>query len=445
MALQKVGWPADTVRHQRIDRPHGESTGPIKNKVDDLQICGGPKAFADPLHVGQPNIVNVGAVFARLEDIFQRAWLTNNGQYVQQFESMIAKRIGVRNCVATCNGTLALQLAIRALDLSGEVIVPSFTFLATAHALAWQNIKPVFADIDPRSGTIDPDSVQKLITPQTTGILGVHLWGNPCPWQDLQEIAERFDLKLLYDACHAFGCEFDGVPIGNFGDAEVFSFHATKFVHAAEGGAVVTNDDALAKTLREMRNFGFSNEGVNLVGTNAKMTEVSAAIGISTLESIEQIVEKNRANRLAYESTLDSIPHISVKPIPSRVTSNCQYIVVEVADECPLTRDELLSVLHTENVLAKRYFHPGCHRLPAYRDLYPNLVLPMTDRASRQVLVLPTGVAIGPMEIGMIGSIIRTAICNASRVQEKITVSDAVASTQPGPVISTIGTPLSTA
>ena len=423
--------------------PHRMVNGRIKKTVDDLLICGGPKAFAKPLHVGQPNIVNLDSVFERLKDIFQRAWLTNNGQYVQQFESLIAKQIGVRNCVAVCNGTVALQLAIRALGMTGEVIVPSFTFVGTAHALAWQNIKPVFADIEPTSWTIDPESIRKLITPRTTGIIGVHLWGNPCQTEELRKIADDHNLKLLYDACHAFGCKANGVSIGNLGDAEVFSFHATKFVHAAEGGAITTNDDNLAERLREIRNFGFSNAGVNLIGTNAKMTEVSAAIGISTLECIDEIVENNRRNRSEYESVLKSLPNVFVKEIPNHTTPNCQYIVVEVGDDSSLTRDELLGVLQSENVLARKYFHPGCHRLPAYRELYPDLSLPITDRVSRQVLVLPTGMAIGRYEIRMIGSIIATAIQNAIAVRKRIAASSSTAGFRPLP--SAVVTPLPTA
>ena len=180
-----------------------------------------------------------------------------------------------------CNATVALEIAIRAMGMSGEVIVPSFTFVATAHALQWQEITPVFCDIDPRTHNLDPNRIEEMITPRTTGIIGVHVWGRPCAVDALAEIAQRRHLKLLFDAAHAFGCSYQGQMIGNFGDAEVFSFHATKFFNTFEGGAVVTNDDELAAKMRLMKNFGFHGyDNVIYVGTNGKMSEVSAAMGL---------------------------------------------------------------------------------------------------------------------------------------------------------------------
>ena len=224
----------------------------------DLAINGAPPAFAEPLHVGRPNLGDRESLLRYTAEIYDRRWLTNNGPLVQELEARIAQRLGVRHCVAMCNGTIALEIAIRALGLEGEVIVPSWTFVATAHALHWQAITPVFADIDPTTHNLDPVAVRRMITPRTTGIIGVHLWGRPAPVAELQQIADEHGLQLLFDAAHAFDCSHQGRRIGAFGRCEVLSFHATKVFNTFEGGAVVTDDDALADAMRLMRNFGFS-------------------------------------------------------------------------------------------------------------------------------------------------------------------------------------------
>ena len=204
----------------------------------DLAINGAPPAFAEPLHVGRPHIGVRDAFLARIGEMLDNQWLTNNGPLVQQFEQRIAARLGTRHCIAMCNSTIALEIAIRALGLSGEVIVPSWTFVATAHALYWQGITPVFADIDPATHNLDPDAVRRMITPRTTGIIGLHLWGRAAPVEALQDIAEEHGLKLMLDAAHAFGSSYKGQSIGRFGACEVFSFHATKAFNTMEGGAV---------------------------------------------------------------------------------------------------------------------------------------------------------------------------------------------------------------
>src|SRR5919106_700945 len=248
-----------------------------KQCIGDLAIFGGPPAFASELHVGRPNIGDRLRFLERINTILDTKSLTNNGPYVREFEERIAELLGVRNRIAMCNATIALETTIRALGLGGEVIVPSFTFIATAHALQWQKITPVFCDIDPRTHTIDPVLVEEMITPRTTGIVGVHLWGRSCDISALEDIARQRNLKLLFDAAHAFHCSYRGQMIGRFGNAEVFSFHATKFANSFEGGAVVTNDDDLARTIRRMQNFGFAGyDKVVCVGTNGKMPEVSA-------------------------------------------------------------------------------------------------------------------------------------------------------------------------
>src|SRR6266542_2362351 len=204
-------------------------------ETEKLAILGGEAAFKEKLYVGRPNIGNRESLHARINDMLDRRWLTNNGPYVQEFERRIEKLLGVKHCIAMCNATIALEITIRALGLTGEVIVPPFTFIATAHALQWQEITPVFCDIDPLTHTIDPAQIEKMITPRTSGIIAVHLWGRGCDVGALSKIAREHNLKLLFDAAHAFSCSYHGQMIGNFGEAEVFSFHATKFFNTFEG------------------------------------------------------------------------------------------------------------------------------------------------------------------------------------------------------------------
>ncbi|EBM0725641.1 dTDP-4-dehydro-6-deoxyglucose aminotransferase, partial [Salmonella enterica subsp. enterica serovar Senftenberg] len=211
-------------------------------------------------------------------------WLSNDGPLVRDFEEQVAQRVGVRHCIAMCNGTIALEIAIRAAGMHGEVIVPSYTFVATAHALSWQGLTPVFADINEVTHQIDPDAVERMITPKTSGIIGVHLWGRAAPVKALEELSSSRGLELIFDAAHAFDCAFEGQRVGTFGRAEVLSFHATKFFNTIEGGAILTDDDDFADQARYMRNFGFAGlDTVVSTGTNGKMTEICAAMGLTNL------------------------------------------------------------------------------------------------------------------------------------------------------------------
>jgi dTDP-4-amino-4,6-dideoxygalactose transaminase len=369
----------------------------------------------EQLHVGRPNLGDRATLLRRMEAVLDSHWLTNGGPYVLELERRIQDFVGVRHCIAICNATVALEIAARALDLHGEVIVPSFTFIATAHALQWLGITPVFADIDRISYTMDPVSVEAAITPRTTGIVGVHVFGRPCNVEALTEIAHRHGLKLLFDAAHAFGCSHRGSMIGGFGDAEVFSFHATKFVNSLEGGAVVTDDDALADRVRLMRNFGFTSyDQVDEIGVNGKMNEISAAVGLTNLESVDAFVAANRANHEGYVAGLSGIPGVSLLRFDGAEKGNYQYVVIEVDEALAgISRDGLQQRLWEQNVLARRYFHPGCHRQEPYRSLATSVLrLPVTEAVSERVLALPTGAAIGREEVSAICGIIRSAIGN---------------------------------
>ncbi|KAF1695329.1 dTDP-4-dehydro-6-deoxyglucose aminotransferase [Pseudoxanthomonas koreensis] len=379
------------------------------NTTADLAIHGAPPAFTEPLHVGRPNIGNRDEFMQLAGEMFDRRWLSNSGPLVLEFERRVAEHLGVKHCVAMCNGTIALEIAIRALGMTGEVIVPSYTFIATAHALHWQGITPVFADIDPRTHNLNPDAVRSMITPRTTGIIGVHLWGRAAPVEALQSIADEHGLQLMFDAAHAFGCSHAGQRIGNFGRAEVLSFHATKFFNTFEGGAVVTNDDELAETMRLMRNFGFAGfDNVIHPGTNGKMIEVCAAMGLTNLDYMDTVIEANRRNYHAYREALAGLPGLSLVTFDKDELNNYQYVILEVDDDCPASRDQLVAALHAENVLARKYFWPGCHRMKPYRDLFPHagLVLENTEKVANRVIVLPTGTTLSVQDIGVVAAII---------------------------------------
>lgn len=382
----------------------------------DLALNGAPPLFSTPLHVGRPNIGSKDAFLKMVNEMFERNWLTNNGPLVLELEASIAKRLGARHCIAICNGTVALEIAIRALGLSGEVIVPSYTFVATAHALHWQGITPVFADIDPDTHNLDPAAVERMITPRTSGIIGVHLWGRPAPVDALASIAEQHGLELLYDAAHAFGCTHNGTYVGNFGRAEVLSFHATKFFNTFEGGAVITNDDALAEQMRLMRNFGFAGyDNVVHPGTNGKMTEVCAAMGLANLSVIDETVDGNRRTHEAYRDAFGRVGGASIRELVDGEKHNYQYIVLELSGNATAQRDNIIDALHAENILARKYFWPGAHRMAPYRDLYPHagLMLPSTDVVSRRVIVLPGGPSITPETVRAIRDVVTVVLAAA--------------------------------
>lgn len=371
-------------------------------------------AFAHPLHVGRPNVGPRAAFDSHVDAMFERNWLTNSGPLVEQFEDELAQRLQVGHVVAMCNGTIALEIAIRALGLGGEVIVPAFTFVATAHSLYWQDITPVFADIDPDTHNLDPDAVEQMITPRTTGVIGVHLWGRPAPIEALTDLCERRGLTLMFDAAHAFGCTHGGTPIARFGRAEVFSFHATKAFNTFEGGAVATDDPDLAETMRLMRNFGFSGyDNVIHPGTNGKMIEVCAAMGLVNLGCLPETFEVNRRNHAAYTAGLAGLPGVDVLAYDEREQNNYHYVVALIDNSrAGVSRDEVISHLHRHNVLARRYFWPGVHRMKPYRDLFPHagLLLPHTETVARQVVVLPTGRSVDESDIAVICELIRSQV-----------------------------------
>ncbi len=396
-----------------------------KKTIDDLAIFGGNPLFDEPLHVGRPNVGDIDATLARFRDILESRWFTNFGPYVREFEQRICEFTGAKHCVSVCNATIGLEIAARAAGFRNEIIVPAFTFVATAHAMAWQGMTPVFCDIDPATHNIDPEQVESLITPNTGGICATHLWGQPCNTDALETIAKRHDLPLIFDAAHAFGSTYHGKHIGNFGEAEVFSFHATKVISTFEGGAIVTNNAELAEKARLMTNFGFAGrDNVIYLGTNGKMSEVSAVMGLSMLDALPSIVQRNRENHALYAEHLKDIPGIGLVTYQEAQTNMHHYVVTEVAaDTFGLRRDELLAVLEAERIMARRYFFPGCDMMAPYHSHSAPDARGRNLGATRQtcdsVLVLPTGPLLSQAQVRRICSLISFAREHAEQIRSR--------------------------
>ena len=397
--------------------------------LESMAVFGGQPAFAEPLHVGRPNIGRREDFLRRLGEALDRRWLTNDGALLREFEARVAELLGVTHCVAVCNGTMALAIAARAAGLDHEVIVPSFTFVATAHVLTWNGATPVFCDVDLKTHHLDPRAVETSITPRTSGILGCHTWGRPCDVDALIGIGQRYDLPVLFDASAAFGCTYNGSMVGRFGAAEALSFHATKVVNAFEGGAIVTNNDRLAEQARLMRSHGFvgPDEVVSL-GINAKMSEASAAMGLTSLESFDSFSEAARRNYLRYEDGLSGLPGIRFLEYDLAEQNNFHNIVLEIDEAtCDIGRDDVHRVLGAENVLARRHFFPGCHNMEPYRSRAPaqQRALPNTDRLAAQVISLPTGTQIDEADVDLVCEIVKLTIENGEQISSRLEVESA--------------------
>lgn len=392
----------------------------MKQTVDDLALFGGPAEFPQPLYVGRPGIGDRARFLERLNGVLDSGWLTNGGPLVHEFEERVAEVAGVRNCVATCNATVAQQLVYRAMDLSGEVIMPAMTYVATANAARVTGLTPVFCDVDPVTGCLDARAVEAAVTPRTCAVTAVHLWGRPCRVDELEEVAGGHRLPLVFDAAHALGCTYGGRLVGGFGAAEVFSFHATKVVNSFEGGAVVTDDDGLAQHLRALRSHGYgADHRVERVGTNGKMSEAAAAMGLTSLEALGETVRHNRANHALYAAGLSGLDGVTVVSFDEDESPNYQYVIITVDEAVTgIHRDLLMRVLAAENVVTQRYFSPACHQLEPYRTERP-VELPRTERLAEQVLALPTGPASAADDVRRVCEVVRRAVAAGPQVAER--------------------------
>ncbi len=389
-----------------------------------LAVHGGSPAFEQPRHVGEPNVTDQAAFLRRVADILERRRFTNNGPFVAELEEVVCARLGVAECVAVSNATIGLQLVLSALGVSGEVIVPSWTFIATPHAAQISGMRVRFVDVDRASHTVSPEHLRRLVNADTAAIIGVHLFGQPCDVAALEEIASPLDIPVIYDAAHALGVSIKTSPIGNNGVAEVFSLHATKFVHGFEGGLITTNDKVLADELRLLRNFGFANCGrVERLGMNAKLSEIHAAMAVTQFEAMDKLREINAARHAAYSAGTASLPGLELFQ-PDAAVRNDQYVVLDVdAAITGITRDELIAVLEAEGVLARRYFAPGCHRQMPYVTEQPGAGrwLPATEELGERTLVLPTGPNMSVSDVETVTEILASAISVNRRLKRSRT------------------------
>jgi dTDP-4-amino-4,6-dideoxygalactose transaminase len=347
-------------------------------------------AFGEWLPIVSPEGLPGDEFLRDVQRILRSRQLTN-AAFVREFESAAAAYLSVPHCVAVSSCTTGLVLTLRALGLQGEVILPSFTFHATAHSVVWNGLKPVFADCDPDTFCIHPQAVQALFTPKTAAILGVHLFGNPASVMELEDIATRGKAHLIFDAAHAFGSKVDGRHIGTFGTAEVFSFSPTKLLVAGEGGLIATRDAVLARRLRAARNYGDAgNYDPELIGLNARMSEFHAALALRGLDGLDARIERRNQIRLHYLRRLEPVPGLGFQQIRPGNRSACKDFGVFV-DETAFgsSREWLFDALQKENIEVRRYFWPPVHRQKLFRALWDGQPLPVTDRISDRVLNLP--------------------------------------------------------
>jgi len=306
--------------------------------------------------VTRPSLPELEKYVSYLKRIWSTRWLTNDGEFVQLLERKLEEYLKIENLVLVSNGTLALQLALKVLDLKGEVITTPFTFIATTNVIVWEGLKPVFVDIDPETYNIDPNDVERKITENTSAILAVHVYGNPCYVEELQEIADKHNLKLIYDAAHAFAVEYKNQPITNYGDISTLSFHATKVFHTIEGGAIIPKDEKLVEKIKLLRNHGIkSEEEVVLAGTNAKMNEFQAIMGLCNLEEID---EKIKLRKKIYEHYKEKLSQFGKIKFQKLIASKYNYIYMPVLFENQEQRDQVYSELITNGIKPRKYFYP---------------------------------------------------------------------------------------
>ncbi len=322
-----------------------------------------------PIFVTQPYLPPLEEFLPYLEKIWENKILTNNGPYHQELEAALCEYLGVKHLSLFTNATLALITALQALRITGEVITTPYSFVATAHSLMWNNIKPVFADVDPTTCNLDPARIEAMITPSTTAIMPVHCYGRPCDVEKIQEIADTYGLKVIYDAAHAFGVRHNGNSVLQYGDMSILSFHATKVFNTFEGGAIICQDERTKQRIDYLKNFGFANETtVIATGINGKMSEFNAALGLLQLKHIDRALKRRREIDHYYREQLREIPGL-IPMTPEDDHLNQSYFPIMVTSDYPLSRDQLFDHLKSHNIHARRYFYPLISDFPMYRHL----------------------------------------------------------------------------
>ena len=350
--------------------------------------------YNDKMFVTSPLLPSIEDFTEQIKEIYDSKWLTNMGSKHKALEEALKVELKVPHTQLFNNGTIALLTAIKALDLpyGSEVITTPFTFAATPHCISWNGLKPIFCDIEPNTMTIDADKIESLITPNTSAILGVHVYGFPCNVKKIDELAKKYNLKVIYDAAHAFSTEIDGVGIGNFGDITMFSFHATKLFNTIEGGCLTYKDDALVKKIYNLRNFGIqSEEVVEDIGINGKMNEFQAAWGLLNLKQYREEQERRKAIKEIYDNGLKDVKGIRIPQMPENTTNSYQYYPIVIEDEYGKTRDEIYDKFKTENIFTRKYFYPACHDYDCYKNdiTVKTARLDVTNDLKSRVLCLP--------------------------------------------------------
>jgi dTDP-4-amino-4,6-dideoxygalactose transaminase len=350
------------------------------------------KPFKKPIYVTRPFLPPFEEFCQGLSEIWETRWLTNDGPILRRFKQELCNYFETSNLCLFNNGTLALQIALQGMGISGEVITTPYTFVATTHALFWNKIRPIFVDIEPEYYTLDPDKVEGAITPRTTAILAVHVYGHPCNLNALADIARRHNLKLIYDAAHAFGEKVSNNSIAHYGDLSMFSFHATKSFHSIEGGMLIFQEPRLKDVFDYLKNFGFKNEiEVVMPGTNAKMNEMQALMGIQVLNYFDEIVQKREKINDVYRQHLEGVPGLRlVLALPPNIRQNYAYMPIEVIErEFGMGRDALYERLKQYNIYARRYFSPLVCDYACYRNVSLQEPLTVARRVAGRILTLP--------------------------------------------------------
>jgi dTDP-4-amino-4,6-dideoxygalactose transaminase len=347
----------------------------------------------EPVYVTQPFLPPLEEFQEFLQEIWVSKRLSNNGPFHQKLENALCEYLGVKYISLFANGTLALVTALQELKIKGEVITTPYSFVATTHALWWNNIKPVFVDIETRTLNLDPEKIEAAITPRTSAILPVHVYGNPCRVDRIKEIADIYGLKVIYDACHTFGVKINGSSILNFGDLSVISFHPTKVFNTFEGGAIICHDEATKRRIDNLKNFGFSGETTVVApGINAKMNEVQAAMGLLQLRYIDELIKKRKRIASYYLNRLTDVRGLTLlKEIPGVDHCYSYFPILINKDEYGLARDELYEKLKKSNIFCRRYFYPLISQFPSYRglDSASQGKMLVAERITEAVICLP--------------------------------------------------------
>lgn len=369
------------------------------------------KPFEKPIYVTRPFLPPLEEFAKGLSEIWETRWLTNNGPILERFTKELGNFFETDNVCLFNNGTLALQIALQGMGIAGEVITTPFTFVATTHALFWNKVRPVFVDIEPEYYNIDPEKVEAAITPWTTAILAVHVYGHPCKVNALADIARRHNLKLIYDAAHAFGVKIGSKPIAHFGDLSMFSFHATKLFHSIEGGLLIFQETGLKRLFDYLKNFGFKNEvEVVMPGTNAKMNEMQALMGIQILKYLEELIAKRAAITDLYRCRLKEVAGIRLVPSMSAdIRYNFAYLPVEVDEqEFGMNRDSLNERLKEYNVFTRKYFYPLITDYACYQSISVKDPMTVARRVAERILTLPIYDSLELPDVEAICEIIKT-------------------------------------